>query len=107
VDVVSGTISTVASTTTSELAVPDMTVTNVATALPALAAGPGGILVRSHNDNDFNSRIRVATNAAAGTGIPLAPGESYTFEHIQDASNLLAILEASVAGATLLCVEQA
>ena len=36
-----------------------------AAALGSLAAGPNGILVRSHPDNATASRIRVATNAAA------------------------------------------
>jgi hypothetical protein len=86
--------------------VADLGVTAAAAALTALAAGPGGILVRSHPKNDPTSIIRVATNAAANIGTPLAPGESYTFEHVTDASNLKAILEAAVVGAANLCISQ-
>ncbi len=88
------------------LGVADMTVTASAVALPALVAGQGGIMVRSHVDNDPLSRIRVATNAAANIGVVLAPGESFTFQ-VADASVLKAILETAVSGAAILIPMQA
>jgi hypothetical protein len=93
--------------TASLLGAPSMTVTAVATALPPIAAGPNGVLVRSHQDNDPASRIRVASNAAVNVGVPLSPGESYTIEAIDNAAHLKAILEAAVSGAAQLEMEQA
>ena len=40
------------------------------------------------------------------TGEPLARGESYTFESIGNANELLAVLEGSVTGSAKLEVEQ-
>ena len=80
----------------------DLDVTTSPQALPDLLSGPTGILVRAHPDNDSSSRIRVASNAAAATGCPLAPGESFTFP-VRNANQLKAVLEAAVNGAAKLC----
>lgn len=88
-------------------AIADQTATATPTALAALAAGPNGILVRSSVDNDPTSRIRVATNAANGIGVSLAPGESFVFA-VQNASDLLIYLQAvSDGGAAVVFAEQA
>lgn len=107
VHIAGGSIATQATTTTTLNALADVTVTTTPTALGALAAGPKGLLVRSDVDNDPASRIRVASNADATHGVVLAPGESFTFESIANASELLVCLKTAVAGAATLEVEQA
>ena len=93
-------------TSSSLNALADQSATTSPVALGSLAAGPNGILVRSHPANDPQSKIRVATNAAANTGVPLAPGESFTFA-LLNASGLQILLETSVVGASKVCVMQA
>jgi len=102
---VQGSITSAPTLATALNGIADQTVTTTAAALGSLAAGPNGILVRSHPDNATASRIRVATNAAANIGVPLAPGESWTFA-VANASDLQVILEAAVTGATKVEVEQ-
>lgn len=88
-------------------AVADQTATTSPAPLASLAAVSNeGILVISHPDNDSTSRIRVATNAASNVGVPLAPGQSWTFK-VDNAADLLVCLEAGVAGAAKVIACQA
>ena len=96
---------TTAKTTTTATALSDVTATTTPTALPSLVAGPKGILVRSHPNTDPLSVMRVASNATSTTGEPLKAGESYVWESIANAANLLVCLEAAVTGAAKIEVE--
>lgn len=103
---IDGGVSTTVQLSATLNAVADQAATSTPTALAALAAGPNGILVRSSVDNDPASRIRVATNAANGVGVALAPGESFVFA-VKNASDLLIYLQAdSDGGAAIVFAEQ-
>jgi hypothetical protein len=106
VDIVGGTVSTSVQTSAALNAVPDVTVTTAPTALPALAAGPGGIILQFDDANDPSAVMRFASNANATTGLTLRPGQNIAVRSIADASDLHVCLQAAVTGAALLHVMQ-
>lgn len=79
----------------------DVAVTVTPAPLPALPAGPNGILVTAHPSNTPGVIIRVSgTDVSATKGQPLGPGGSLAFS-VKDASNLSARTES---GSGTLCV---
>lgn len=106
VNVAGGALAIASELATSLNGIADQNATGTAVALGSLAAGPNGILVTSHPNNDPASVIRVATNAATNIGVPLARGGSWTF-NVANASALKIIYEASVTGGVAVSVMQA